>query len=308
MSAHPGLRDITVLERGWLSSNNVLLHGARPTDPCVLVDSGYVSHAAQTVDLVRYALGQANLAEVVNTHLHSDHCGGNAALQRAFGSSIAIPDSEADAVKRWDMSQLTFEATGQRCEPFDFQRTLEAGTSRQFGAWAWEALAAPGHDPHSLVLYQPDQRVLISADALWENGFGVVFPELVGEPGFDAVRSTLDLISHLDLGLVIPGHGPPFTDVHRALERAYRRLDSFIQDPQHHALHASKVLIKFHLLEVRSQPLAELLPWLQGTPYFAAVHQRYFYQRNFEAWCRGVLVGLSESGCIRIDAGIASDV
>ena len=34
------------------------------------------------------------------------------------------------------------------------------------------------HDPESIVLYQPGLRVLISADALWENGFGVVFPEL----------------------------------------------------------------------------------------------------------------------------------
>ena len=45
--------DITVFERGWLSSNNILIRGAQST---ALVDSGYATHAAQTVALIRAAL------------------------------------------------------------------------------------------------------------------------------------------------------------------------------------------------------------------------------------------------------------
>ena len=41
-----------VFERGWLSSNNVLFTGDAPA----LVDSGYVTHAPQTLALVRHAL------------------------------------------------------------------------------------------------------------------------------------------------------------------------------------------------------------------------------------------------------------
>ena len=37
---------IRVLERGWLSANNVLLFDG---GEAILVDSGYVSHAGQTV-------------------------------------------------------------------------------------------------------------------------------------------------------------------------------------------------------------------------------------------------------------------
>ena len=302
MASRPRLRDITVLERGWLSSNNVLLHGRNGKEPAVLVDSGYVSHAAQTVALVRHALRHARLSEVVNTHLHSDHCGGNAALQRAFSCSVTIPESEAEAVGQWDMSRLSFEGTGQRCERFTHQATLAPGTRRQLGAWPWEALGAPGHDPHSLVLYQPDQRVLISADALWENGFGVVFPEMQGEPGFQEVRATLDLISSLDIEVVVPGHGSPFVDVAMALERAYRRLDSFVCNPERHAWHASKVLVKFHLLEVRRQDLVDLLHWFGATPYMRAIHHRYFYSRDFEAWCHDLLSALAKSGAARIEA------
>ena len=76
-----------VFERGWLSANNILFIGRRET---TLVDSGYVTHAPQTLALVRHALGNRGLNRIVNTHLHSDHCGGNAALQAAFGCRIAI--------------------------------------------------------------------------------------------------------------------------------------------------------------------------------------------------------------------------
>lgn len=72
---------VTVFERGWLSANNILLQDAERS---VLVDSGYMTHAAQTCALVRQALGERALDLLVNTHLHSDHCGGNAALQRQW--------------------------------------------------------------------------------------------------------------------------------------------------------------------------------------------------------------------------------
>ena len=81
--------DIRVFERGWLSSNNILLLGQ---DNTALVDSGYASHAPQTLALVASALGDRPLDQLVNTHLHSDHCGGNAALQSHYPAlRTAIP-------------------------------------------------------------------------------------------------------------------------------------------------------------------------------------------------------------------------
>jgi len=72
---------VQVFERGWLSSNNILLTDA---DSATLVDSGYFSHAAQTLALLEHALAGRALDRLVNTHLHSDHCGGNAALQARY--------------------------------------------------------------------------------------------------------------------------------------------------------------------------------------------------------------------------------
>uniref|UniRef100_UPI00356178EE MBL fold metallo-hydrolase n=1 Tax=Hydrogenophaga sp. TaxID=1904254 RepID=UPI00356178EE len=97
-TANAALRSagVTVLERGWLSANNVLVRGDGPT---ALIDSGYCTHAEQTLALVAQALGGAALDLLLNTHLHSDHCGGNAALQQAYpGVATHIPPGLAQAV------------------------------------------------------------------------------------------------------------------------------------------------------------------------------------------------------------------
>jgi glyoxylase-like metal-dependent hydrolase (beta-lactamase superfamily II) len=100
------------------------------------------------------------------------------------------------------------------------------------------------------VLFEAGSRTLISADALWENGFGVVFPELEGEQAFDEVGATLDLIEALAPLTVVPGHGPVFSFSGEVMARARQRLDSFVLDPVRHAQHAGKVLMKFKLLEM----------------------------------------------------------
>jgi glyoxylase-like metal-dependent hydrolase (beta-lactamase superfamily II) len=261
-----------VFERGWLSSNNILFIGQ---DETALIDSGYVSHASQTVELVTHALQGRPLHRLINTHLHSDHCGGNAALGRAFGCRIAIPALEADKVRAWNEDELTYSATGQQCERFAFDDTLAPGDVLTLGDMTWQALAAPGHDPHSLILYCADERILISADALWENGFGVVFPELDGESGFAEVRATLELIASLDVRLVIPGHGAPFTDIDKALATAFSRIDYFIADPARNAQNAIKVLLKFLLLDRQQIPLDEVPKLLGGMRLFGEANRRY---------------------------------
>jgi len=267
---------VTVLERGWLSSNNILLSGEGPS---VLVDSGYCSHSAQTLQLVEAALGGRPLDLLLNTHLHSDHCGGNAALQAHYPAlQTHIPPGQAQAVADWDGHALSFDATGQRCPRFRVDACLQPGSQVRLGALDWQVHAAPGHDNESVMLFEPHHRLLLSADALWQNGFGVVFPELVGEPGFEAVGQTLDLIEALQPAIVVPGHGAPFVDVADALARARKRLQGFVADPLRHRQHAAKVLLKFKLLEWQSVDQAVLLAWGQATPYVGRLLAQIFPQ------------------------------
>ena len=171
----------------------------------------------------------------------------------------------------WDEGALSYAATRQRCERFTAQGCITPGEVLRIGAREWQVLAAPGHDPESLMLFDAEHGVLISADALWGNGFGVVFPELDGEPGFDDVGRVLDLIESLPLRCVIPGHGPAFGDVAAALQRARERLAAFKADPARHLRHGVKVLLKYHLMEEQSQPLAELREWMRDVPLLRSV-------------------------------------
>ncbi len=260
---------ITVFERGWLSSNNILIQGAHST---ALIDSGYCTHAEQTRALLQSALGGRPLDLLVNTHLHSDHCGGNAALQAAYPLlQTRIPPGQAEHVQTWNAYALSYTPTGQSCPQFRFDATLQPGTDMLLGDMVWQVHAAPGHDPHSVILFEPASRTLVSADALWEHGFGVVFPELDGLQAFNEVAKTLDLIERLNPATIIPGHGSPFTDSTTAISAARRRLGGFVSNPAKHRHYAAKVLLKFKLLEAQVMKREAILQWATETPYFVSL-------------------------------------
>ncbi len=250
-----------------------------------MVDSSYCTHAAQTVSLVESCLGTRPLDVLVNTHLHSDHCGGNAALQDRYSDLVTlIPPGQAAHVANWDPIALTYSPTGQSCPSFAFTDKLKPGQQIQFGSRWWEIHAAPGHDPHSVIFFEPVARVLISADALWENGFGVVFPELEGLDAFADVAAALDLIERLNPETVIPGHGRAFTYAPEILLMARQRLSAFIGNPAKHASHAAKVLLKFKLLEVQKQLLGDFVHWAKITPYMGQIQQKFFPELTLTAW------------------------
>jgi glyoxylase-like metal-dependent hydrolase (beta-lactamase superfamily II) len=265
---------VKVLERGWLSSNNVLLKGgAGPT----LVDSGYLTHAPQTLALVAQQLGGGALARLVNTHCHSDHMGGNAALQREYDCRTSIPVGEAPLIERWDEEALLLSYADQRAERFRIDDTFAPGDALRLGELDWQVLAAPGHDPHATMLFAPVERILISGDALWENGFGVLFPYLSGRATtFAETRGTLESIAKLDVAVVIPGHGRIFTDVDAALDRAFSRLRGFEEDVGRLARHCAKVMLTFTLLERRSLPVARLTGYVEEVPILRDLNRRFF--------------------------------
>ena len=286
----PGLQ---VFERGWLSANNILL---TDDDCATLIDSGYVTHEAQTLALVQNALNGRPLDQLVNTHLHSDHCGGNHHLQTHYTQlETWIPPGEAKAVSIWDAEALSYEATGQLCPRFKFEGLLQVGQILPLASLDWEVHAAPGHDPHSVILFEPTHKILISADALWANGFGVVFPELEGVEAFHEVSQTLDLIESLKPIWVIPGHGAVFDNVDAALEIARKKLDGFVQSPLKHGRYGAKVLLKYKLLELTEVENTSFMAWASEVPYLKILHQTHAASMSLQEWLQDMLLDLERS-------------
>ena len=274
-------------ERGWLSSNSILLDDGKTS---VLIDSGYVTHSSFLLSLLNNHLKSRPLTCLVNTHLHSDHCGGNSAIQSQFPAvKTFIPHTLFESVRQWDADVLSFEDTGQLCPRFNADVQLRPGDVYFWSGHEWQVHSAPGHDHDALLFFNPEHRVLISADALWGNGFGIVFPEVLGGKGFSGVGATLEVIEQLNPLVVLPGHGPVIRDVPQCLARAHSKLNYFVHSPDLHASHAAKVLLKFKLLELQSVALADFYSWAETTPLLKRIHQNFFTASPIQDWCRDLL-------------------
>jgi glyoxylase-like metal-dependent hydrolase (beta-lactamase superfamily II) len=241
-------------------------------------------------------LNGRKLDRLVNTHLHSDHCGGNAVLQSHYPDlKTFIPPGEAAAVAVWNESALSYKPTGQQCPQFKFDGLLQAGQSLQLANLDWHVMAAPGHDPHSVILFEPSHKILISADALWAKGFGVVFPELEGISAFQEVAATLDLIESLQAEWIIPGHGPIFQDVEVALANARKKLDGFVNNPEKHARYGAKVLLKYKLLELHQVQMSDFMKWATDIRYIKALHTMHASHIRVDEWVEELLQDLERS-------------
>jgi glyoxylase-like metal-dependent hydrolase (beta-lactamase superfamily II) len=266
---------VRVFVRDWLSSNNILLKGR---EGHVLIDSGYARHAPLTLALLAtpQGLGAAPLARLVNTHCHSDHMGGNAAIKARYDCRIALPDGEAPLIDAWDENTLLLAYTDQRADRFSYDEVIRAGETHVWGDLEWQALAAPGHDMGALVFFNPEHRVLVSGDALWANGYGFVMPREIDARALPATRATLEMLAALDVRVVIPGHGEPFADVGAALERAFARTAAFEADSLRVARHALKVVLCFALLDQRRLPLSGMPAYVDRIGIYRDFNARFF--------------------------------
>ncbi len=294
--------DVRVLERGWLSSNNIVCLGEAP----VIIDTGHTKHAGQTVTLLQELLAGQALAAIAHTHLHSDHCGGTGALQRAWPGTIDAtwtPEASLQHVQLWDEDELTFGSTGQRCERFTANRGLVPGKTVRLGQHDWEIHAAPGHDALAVLLFEPVRGLLVAGDAMWENSVGVIFPQVEGMDGFDPFLQTLDLIEDLGPRVVIPGHGAPFSRESGAMDaafsRARQRIDYFKEHPAQHALYAAKVMIKYQLMDAEKMTHADFDAWLNAAPLMRLLHQQHRPDLAWDEWIQMLLSSLFEKGTLR---------
>ena len=292
---------IHFIERDWLSANHVMF---RDDESATLVDSGYGKFndvTIEKVDAVLRGWGNASLNRIINTHIHSDHIGGNAELQRLHrGCSITVPVDEQPSLVNWDAPEQMLTYADQAAERFAWDDVLEPGQTVQLGGESWQAIATPGHDMGSLVFYSPKLRVLISADALWENSSGFVPPQAIDPKPLAAQRATFKRLAELDVGLVIPGHGPMFTDFSGSLKRASEKLELFASDDLRIAKNVVKGMFIYSMMWRGSMSLAGLASYVSRI----GVHRDYnarFFRMSDEAFAQWLLEEVVRTGKVRVD-------
>ncbi len=286
---------IRIIVRDWLNANSIALVGRQRA---VLIDSGYGRDAAHTLSKISETLAGRHVDWLVNTHCHSDHMGGNAAVRNAHRCRVSIPRDEAPLIDAWDEQALWLSYADQRCDRFTFDDTIAPGDEFDWGDLHWRALAAPGHDMAALMFFCEEAGVLISGDALWENGFGILLPGPDRATRLSATRATLENIACLPVRTVIPGHGQPFTDVGAALERSFQRLAAFERDELRMVRHVLKVMFVFSLMDRRCLAVEDLDDYLNSVPLYADFNRQYL-NLDRTAFADLIVGDLERSGAVR---------
>jgi glyoxylase-like metal-dependent hydrolase (beta-lactamase superfamily II) len=123
----------------------------------LLIDSGCPATASE---LVAWCRGQ-DVSQVVNTHHHEDHAGGDGALQKELGLPIAAPSGAlpilADFYRLQLYRRVIWGQPGKvAAEPL--------GDVVETDRYRFEVISTPGHCPDHVCLFEQEQGWLFSGD------------------------------------------------------------------------------------------------------------------------------------------------
>jgi glyoxylase-like metal-dependent hydrolase (beta-lactamase superfamily II) len=210
-------------------------------DGLVLVDGGLPGHLAQLRSHLEGA-GRSldDVRAVLLTHAHPDHTGAAAAARKA-GAQVWVHERDAAALaagpraasrqakperslfpsllrRPASLGTIAYAArmggfTGSRVadpQTIDADRTLTGVPGRP------RVVTLPGHTPGSVAYLFPDRGLLFTGDALvtFDGLTGYHGPTLVSRAFTQdsrAALASLTTLAAIDAGLLLPGHGEPFT-------------------------------------------------------------------------------------------------
>lgn len=186
---------------------NSLVLWRRGAADALIVDPGFDPGAILEV-IARHALRPA---AILNTHGHSDHIAGNAAMKQAFPNAPLIigkneahllTDAGANLSAKYGMPIVSPEA----------DRLVEDGERLDLAGFGLLVREIPGHSPGSVVFIASHEvpAFVLGGDVLFAGSVGRTdFPGGSADTLFDGIRQKLFDLP--DDTLIIPGHGPNTT-------------------------------------------------------------------------------------------------
>jgi hydroxyacylglutathione hydrolase len=141
------------------------------------------------------------IKQVINTHCHFDHIGGNGYFLNA---KIAIHERDAPTVEKGDVQNSYAEFFDGKLKPRQVDVKLKDGQVLNVNGMALKVLHTPGHTPGHICLYNEKDGTLFTGDLVFSDGVG-----RTDMPGGDVAQldASLQKISKLKISKLLPGHG-----------------------------------------------------------------------------------------------------
>ena len=294
--------NIHFLQRGWENANAILITGDEPA----IIDPGHTTYAHQLPEVLSRAnLTLADIRHIINTHSHWDHTSANDDVRRASDATVGMGELTATYMREGRRREMWLSYFGVNPPLTLPDWTFAAGDTLTLGGMAWEVVPLPGHAPDLLGFYQPDERVLVSADALLPNGdCGLINVVVHGWDALDEAMASAERIASMDIRVVLPGHGAPITDVAADVGRLQKRLASFKSEPQRLITHLARRVLMASLLT--NDPIAEpkfrakvlVTEWINDYAPMVGVSAETLYTTTLTALLHSGAVRQTENGVL----------
>jgi glyoxylase-like metal-dependent hydrolase (beta-lactamase superfamily II) len=204
----------------------------------------------------------------VNTHWHSDHVGGNGRLQ-ADGVAVAASVPDAEAINGRSAGCCSAQRLDQPVAPYTVDHPLRGSEQLRLGEVDWEVIATPGHTPGHLSFWQPEERLLITGDALSDYDVGWVDLALDGPEAASTALASLEHLIDLHPRVLLPAHGPIPADTGAALAAAHRRAARLVNDPDGAVWYGARRVFAFALMVRGGIPISEVETYILAREWFA---------------------------------------
>jgi hydroxyacylglutathione hydrolase len=165
------------------------------------------------------------ISMVALTHVHPDHQGCAKAICEARGVPLACHEDDVDAMEGRRPVAASPKPVAQAFgkmwtgPPHKVDRVLREGDE----VAGFRVVHAPGHAPGEVIFFRDSDRVAICGDVIRNISY-VTLRERLDEPPSDLTpdpaenRRSIRKLAELNPSLILPGHGPPVTDL-AAFER-----------------------------------------------------------------------------------------
>jgi len=218
----------------------------------------------------------SDVSLIISTHSHCDHIGGNKAIQEASGCDIALHKVGKYFIDTRDDWSTWWRYYSQEADFFNCTLTLEDGQIIGVGPYEFQVIYTPGHASDEIVLYNRKEKILISSDTLWENDMAVITIRVEGSKALFRMQESLQKLESLDVKMVYPGHGRPFSNMKKAISKSKEKLEGYFLHREEIGDDLIKKIIIYTLLMKRAIQENALFPYLMDTYWFRETIDLYF--------------------------------